>query len=57
MKPKSKDYTVDETIYEPPTITEIASVHELTLTPKPVIQKHDNNTPDGYEYNGTILTS
>jgi len=40
--------------YEAPTIEDVASVHELTLA---IIQKHDTNTPDGYEYNGIILTS
>jgi len=39
--------------YEAPAITDIASVHELTLT----IAKHNTNTPDGYSYNGIILTS
>lgn len=47
---------MDELTYEPPAITEIADVHELTLTRARII-KHDNHTPDGYEYSGVILTS
>lgn len=39
--------------YESPTITEIAGVHELTLA----AEKHDQNTPDGFEFAGIILTS
>ena len=39
--------------YQAPTIERVGSLHELTQ----VIQKHDNNTPDGFAYNGTILTS
>ncbi len=39
--------------YEAPAIRVVGSLQELTL----LIQKHNNNTPDGFAYNGTILTS
>lgn len=39
--------------YEAPVVRVVGSLHELTL----IIQKHNNNTPDGFAYNGTILTS
>lgn len=38
--------------YEAPAITDIASVHELTLT-----AKDENNTPDGFTFHGITLTS
>ena len=41
-----------ETTYEAPAITDIASVHELTLT-----AKDDVNKPDGFTYHGITLTS
>ena len=40
-------------VYEAPTVCVVGSLGELTL----VIQKQDNNTPDGYAYHGTTLTS
>ena len=39
--------------YEAPVVRAVGSLRELTL----IIQKHNNNTPDGYEYSGVILTS
>jgi hypothetical protein len=39
--------------YEAPVIRAVGSLHELTL----VIQKQDNNRPDGYAFHGTVLTS
>lgn len=39
--------------YQAPVISMVGSLHELTL----LIQKHDNNTPDGFAFNGIILTS
>ena len=39
--------------YEAPVVRVVGSLQELTL----LIQKHNNNVPDGYAYNGTILTS
>lgn len=39
--------------YEAPVVRAVGSLSELTL----LIQKHNNNTPDGYAYNGVILTS
>ena len=39
--------------YEAPVVHVVGSLQDLTL----VIQKHDNNRPDGYAFNGTILTS
>jgi hypothetical protein len=39
--------------YEAPTVRVIGSLDQLTL----LTQKHDNNTPDGFEFNGIILTS
>ncbi len=39
--------------YEAPVIRTVGSLHELTQ----VIQKQNNNTPDGYAYHGTTLTS
>jgi hypothetical protein len=39
--------------YKAPVIHVVGSLHELTL----VIQKQDNNTPDGFAYHGIILTS
>ena len=39
--------------YEAPTVRVVGSLGELTL----LIQKQNNNTPDGYAYHGIILTS
>lgn len=39
--------------YEAPVIRTVGSLHELTL----LIQKQDNNRPDGYAFHGTVLTS
>jgi hypothetical protein len=39
--------------YEAPTVRVVGSLSELTL----LIQKQNNNTPDGYAYHGVILTS
>lgn len=39
--------------YEAPAITDIASVHELTLATR----KHKKKTPDGYYLGHHILTS
>jgi hypothetical protein len=39
--------------YEAPVIRCVGSLRELTL----VIQKNNNNTPDGYAYHGITLTS
>ena len=39
--------------YEAPVVRVVGSLQELTL----VIQKHTTNTPDGFSFNGTILTS
>ncbi|MGH2870780.1 MAG: hypothetical protein ACRDNK_24825 [Solirubrobacteraceae bacterium] len=39
--------------YEAPVVKELGSLHQLTQ----LIQKHDNHTPDGFAYNGIILTS
>jgi len=51
--PLGKVLRMDKRPYEAPTVRVVGSLQELTL----VIQKHNNNTPDGYAYNGTILTS
>ncbi len=42
----------DET-YEAPTIGVIGSVDELTET----VPKYTTNTPDGFSFNGQLLTS
>jgi hypothetical protein len=39
--------------YAAPAVKELGSLHQLTQ----LIQKQSTNTPDGYAYNGTILTS
>lgn len=39
--------------YQSPVIRVVGSLHELTQ----VIQKQDNNTPDGFAFHGTTLTS
>lgn len=39
--------------YEAPLVRVAGSLSELTL----LIQKQDNNTPDGYAYHGVVLTS
>lgn len=39
--------------YEAPAIRVVGSLQELTL----VIQKQDNNAPDGFAFHGTTLTS
>lgn len=40
-------------VYEAPVIRIVGSLHDLTL----LIQKQDNNHPDGYAFHGIILTS
>ncbi len=44
---------MDKKPYETPVVRVVGSLQELTL----LTQKHNNNTPDGFEYYGTILTS
>jgi hypothetical protein len=39
--------------YDAPVVRIAGSLSELTL----LIQKQNNNTPDGYAYHGVILTS
>lgn len=39
--------------YEAPVVRVVGHLHELTQ----LINKNDNNTPDGYAYHGIILTS
>lgn len=39
--------------YQAPTITPVGSLHQLTQ----IINKNNNNTPDGYAYHGVTLTS
>lgn len=39
--------------YQAPVIRRVGSLHELTQ----VINKNDNNTPDGYAYHHITLTS
>lgn len=39
--------------YEAPVVRAVGSLRDLTL----LIQKQNNNHPDGYAYHGTILTS
>jgi hypothetical protein len=39
--------------YEAPAVRIVGSLQELPL----LIQKHDNNRPDGFAFNGIILTS
>ena len=44
---------MDKKPYEAPVVRVVGSLQELTL----LIQKQNNNTPDGFAYHGTILTS
>lgn len=44
---------MDKKPYETPVVRVVGSLQELTL----LIQKQNNNTPDGYAYHGTVLTS
>jgi hypothetical protein len=44
---------MEKKAYQSPVVRVVGSLQELTL----IIQKHNNNTPDGYEYYGTLLTS
>jgi len=39
--------------YETPVLRVVGSVHQLTL----FTGKNNNNTPDGFAFNGVILTS
>jgi hypothetical protein len=39
--------------YEAPAVKVLGSLHELTL----VIPKHTTSTPDGFSFNGVVLTS
>jgi hypothetical protein len=39
--------------YETPVVRVVGSLQELTL----IINKNDNNTPDGYAFHSIILTS
>ncbi len=39
--------------YQAPVIHTVGSLHQLTQ----IINKNDNNTPDGFAYHGIILTS
>ncbi|MGZ4172568.1 MAG: hypothetical protein ACXVRN_14495 [Solirubrobacteraceae bacterium] len=39
--------------YDAPAVRVVGSLHELTL----VTAKNTTNTPDGFSFNGTILTS
>jgi hypothetical protein len=39
--------------YEAPAVRVVGSLHELTL----IVAKNTTNTPDGFSFNGTVLTS